>query len=398
MTGPLAGVRVLDFCHVTAGPFGTMILSDLGAEVIRVSRAEERAEVRVGGAPMLNDIPATAFSIQRGKKSIQLDLKDPRGVEIALRLTEHVDVLTENFSVGTMERLGLGYEAVSKRNPRIIYASCSGHGQTGPYASRGALDVIVQAMSGLMSITGESDGRPMRVGASFGDSMSGMYLAMSVLAALFEREQSGMGQRAEIAMVECVMYHLEEAITGYSITGEIPTRIGPGRPRTLPFQPFETKDGWIAVAGVRDWQAFCIVIGRELLAEDPRFQRGPDRFAHRDELEPVLMEAFREKTSEEWLDALADICVAGPVYNIAQAISDPQITTHGGILELPVRGQEERRVLTPNVPIHLSRTAPKVERAGPWMGEHTREVLQDLLGMSSEEFADHEAAGVVRAR
>jgi CoA:oxalate CoA-transferase len=398
MPGPLAGVRVLDFTHALAGPFGTMILADLGAEVILVSRMTERDDEKRGNGPFVNGRSTYRFSVERGKRNVQLDLKKPEGLELALRLAEKSDVLTENFSPGTMDRLGLGYEVVARRNPRLIYASCSGHGQTGPYAERGAVDIIAQAMSGLMSITGEPDGRPMRVGASYGDSLGGSYLAMGVLAALFERERSGLGQRLDIAMVESLLYHNENAIIRYSATGRVPGRIGPKHPLTTPFQPFETKDGWIVIAGTRDWQAFCVVIGHEELADDPRFVQGPVRNEHHAELEPILIEAFRARTSEEWFRLLDGICIAAPVYNIAEAIDDPQIQARGMIVELPVPGPEERRVRVPKVPVRLSRTMPVVDRPAPFVGEDTREVLEKVLALSAEEIAGLESGGVIRCR
>ena len=397
MAGPLVGIRVLDFTHALAGPFGTMILADLGAEVINIQRIDARDETR-GSGPFVNGRSTYRFSIERGKKGMQLDLKKPEGIELALRLAERCDVLAENFTPGTMARLGLGYEDVSKRNPRIIYASCSGFGQTGPYASRGAVDVIAQAMSGLMSITGEPEGRPMRTGASFGDTLAGTSLAMGVLAALYERERSGVGQLLDVSMVESVIYHLENAIIRYSATGQVPQRIGPRHPLNTPFQPFETADGWIAVAGVRDWEAFCIAIGRESLANDPRFQIAPNRTLHHGELEPILMEAFRKKTSQEWLQLLEDICLAGPVYSIADMVNDPHIQARGAIVELPVAGPEEIRVLVPNSPIRLSRTVPKVDTPAPSVGEHTREVLQTVLDMSPDDIAHLEDADIIKSR
>jgi CoA:oxalate CoA-transferase len=386
---------VLDFTHALAGPFGTMVLADLGAEVISVQRMEERDETR-GPGPFINGRSIYRFSLDRGKQGIQMDLKRPEGVELALRLAERCDVLAENFTLGVMGRLGLGYEEVSGRNPRIVYASCSGFGQTGPYASRGALDIVVQAMSGLMSITGEPDGRPMRAGASFGDTLGGSYLAMGVLAALYERERSGVGQRLDISMVESLVYHLENAVIRYSATGEVPTRIGPRHPLLTPFQPFQTADGWVVVAGVRDWQAFCVIIGREALGGEPRFATGPERTAHHGELEPLLAEAFREKASGEWMEMLEGTCLVAPVYDIAQMVHDPHTQARGAMVELPVPGPEERRVLLPNSPVRLSRTPPEVATPAPAVGEHTRQVLRQVLEMPPEEVARLEEAGVIR--
>ena len=397
MAGPLVGIRVLDFTHALAGPFGTMILADLGAEVINIQRVEDTDETR-GNGPFVNGRSTYRFSIERGKKGIQLDLKKPEGRELALHLAERCDVLTENFSPGTMDRLGLGYEEVSARNPRIIYASCSGFGQTGPYASRGAVDVIAQAMSGLMSITGDPKGGPMRVGASIGDTLGGTYMSIGVISALYEREQSGVGQRLDVSMVESVFYNLENAIIRHSATGEVPGRIGTRHPLITPFQAFQTADGWMVVAGVRDWEAFCVVIDREELAADPRYQAGDGRTTHHAELEPLLIEAFLEKTTKEWLDLLEGICLANPVNSIPDAINDPHMRARGAVIEMAVPGPEDIKVLLPNSPVHLSRTSPKVENPAPSVGEHTRLVLKTILDMSPDEIARLEEAGVIKSK
>ncbi len=386
MSGPLEGIRVLDFTHAMSGPFGTMVLSDLGAEVINVQRPHETDRNR-GNGPFVNGRSTYRFSLERGKKGIQVDLKQPEGLEVALRLLDESDVLTENFSVGTMDSLGLGYGAVSQRNPRIIYASCTGFGQTGPYARRGAVDIIAQGMSGIMSMTGEPDGRPMRPGISLGDSLGGAYLAMGVLSALYEREKSGIGQRIDVSMLESVVYHMENAVIRYSATGEAPKRIGPRHPLSSPFQPFETNDGWIVVAGVRDWEAFCVLLDVEELAADPRFKNAPKRSANHDDLEPVLAKAFRKKSSAEWLEALESVCLIAPLYDVAEMVADPHIKERHAIIDLPVPGPEEQWVKVPNCPVRLSRTPTKVDSPGPGVGEHTEEVLRELLSMTPEALA-----------
>jgi CoA:oxalate CoA-transferase len=396
MPGPLDGIRVIDFTHALAAPFGTMVLADLGAEVINVVKIDERDETR-GPGPFVNGRSTFRFSIERGKKGIQIDLKRPEGLELALDLADRSDVLTENFTPGALDRLGLGYDAVSKRNPRLIYASCSGFGHTGPYSNRGGVDVVIQAMSGLLSITGEADGRPMRTGASFGDSIAGAHFAMGIITALYERERSGKGQRLDISMLGAMVYHLENAVVRQSV-GDTPKRIGPRHPLSTPFQPFETADGWIVVAGTRDWPGLCVVIGREELADDPRFETNPGRTAHHAELEPILIEAFRAKTSEEWLRLLEGICLAAPVYSIAEMIDDPHIKATDTIVQLPVPGPEERSVLVANSPLRLSRTPPRVDTPGPATGEHTRQVLEELLEMLPERIAELEASGVVRCK
>ncbi|MBI4310659.1 MAG: CoA transferase [Chloroflexi bacterium] len=397
MAGPLAGVRVLDFTHALAGPFGTMILTDLGAEVINVERVTVADETR-GNEPFINGRSTYRFSIERGKKNIQVDLKRPEGLDIILRLADKCDVIAENFSPGTMDDLGIGYDVVSRRNPRIIFASCSGFGQWGPYSKRGALDVIAQAMSGFMSITGEPDGRPMRAGASIGDTLGGTFMAMGVISALYEREKSGLGQRIDVSMVESVIYNMENAIIRASV-GETPARIGPRHPLLTPFQSFPTRDGWIVICGVRDWEAFCLLLGLPELAHDQRFVNSRIRHQHHGELEPLMNEALKKKTTAEWLELLSEVTLAAPLYTVPEMMDDPHIQARGVIVTLPVPGpQEGVTVKVPNSPVRMSRTPPVVDKPGPAVGEHTREVLRDIVGMGQEEIERLERAGVVKSK
>jgi CoA:oxalate CoA-transferase len=375
-----------------------MILTDLGAEVINVERVTATDETR-GAQPFINGRSTYRFSIERGKKNIQVDLKRPEGRDLVLRLADRCDVIAENFSPGTMDDLGLGYDVVSKRNPRLIFASCSGFGQWGPYSQRGALDVIAQAMSGFMSITGEPDGRPMRAGASIGDTLGGTFLAMGVISALYEREKSGLGQRLDVSMVESVIYNLENAIIRHSATGEVPGRIGPRHPLITPFQGFETRDGWMVICGVRDWEAFCHLVELPELAQDPRFADSRIRHEHHAQLEPLLMEALKKRTTSEWLELLADVTLAAPILSIAEMMNDPHIQARGTIVTLPVPGPKEGvTVKVPNSPVRLSRTPPAVDKPGPAVGEHTRQVLHDILGMGQAEIEGLEQAGVVKSK
>lgn len=394
MAGPLDGVRVLDFCHAMSGPFGTMILADLGAEVINIQRPRETDRNR-GNGPYVNGRSTYRFSLERGKKGIQLDLKSPEGHDLAMRLVDISDVLTENFSVGTMDSLGLGYDAVYGRNPRIIYSSCTGFGQTGPYAHRGAVDIIAQGMSGIMSITGEPNSRPMRPGISLGDSLGGTYLAMGIISALYDRERSGLGQRLDVSMLESVIYHMENPIIRYSATGDVPQQIGPRHPLSAPFQPFQTSDGWIVVAGVRDWEAFCILTGLDGIAEDPRFRNAPSRAAHHSDLEPLLIGAFKKNSSRKWLQALDPVCLVAPLYDVAEMTADPHIKERQAIVDLPVPGSEKRQVKVPASPVRLSRTPSRVGGPGPGVGEHTEAVLCGLLDMTPAEIAVLKERGIV---
>ena len=273
MAGPLSGITVLDFTWAMAGPYGVMILADLGAEVWKIETPFQ-TERRRGNAPYVHGVSTYFFSVNRGKKSIMLDLKAPEATEIVQRLVRRADVVTENFSPGTMDRLGFGYEALSELNPALVYASTSGFGQTGPYRERGAVDIIVQAMGGLMSTTGhESDPLPSRAGYSIGDMAGGMYTAIGVLSALVERSSSGLGQHVDVAMLDSQVALMENPIVRHFATGEVPPRVGLRHPLSTPHQAFPASDGWFVVAGVRDhsWQLFCGTIEADELAVDPRF-------------------------------------------------------------------------------------------------------------------------------
>src|SRR3990172_8950719 len=394
---PLADVTVLDLTWVLAGPYASMILRDLGAEVIKVERPPFGDVARTTG-PYINSESTYFFSINRGKKSICLDLKQPAGRDLFLRLVEKADVVMENFTPGTMEALGLGYDALSARNPRLVYAATSGFGQTGPDRQRPALDIIVQGMGGIMSITGEPDGPPVRPGISLGDIAAGLYTAIGVLAALHERQASGKGQMVDISMLDCQIAILENAFVRYFITGEAPRPLGTRHPLTTPFQAFPTKDGWIVLAGswgVEDqWELFCAAIDRANLIDDPRFDTPGLRTRHHDTLEPILNEALRRRTTEEWMrefDAIGLPC--GPLNDIPHAAEHPQVKARRMLVDVPHPGGFSLKV--PDTPVKLSRTPGGIQGAPPAIGQHTDEVLSSLLGLSDAEIAELRAAEVV---
>ncbi|MCH7577981.1 MAG: CoA transferase [Chloroflexi bacterium] len=395
--GPLSGVIVLDLTWVLAGPFSSEVLCDLGAEVIKVERPPFGDVARTTG-PHIKNESGYFFSVNRGKKSICLDLKQPAGKELFLRLTEKADVVMENFTPGTMESLGLSYEMLSARNPRLIYAATSGFGQTGPDRLRPALDIVVQGMGGIMSITGEPGGPPVRPGISLGDIAAGLYTSIGILAALHERENSGRGQMIDISMLDCQIAILENAFMRYFATGETPGPIGTRHPLTTPFQAFPTKDGWIVLAlswGVpNQWELLCATIGRPDLIDDPRFDSPALRTEHHAELEPVLNEALRQRTTEEWLrefDAIGLPC--GPLNDIPHAAEHPQVKAREMLVEVEHPAGFSLKV--PNTPVRLSRTPGAIQGPPPAIGEHTDEVLTSLLGLSAEEIAALRAAEVV---
>ena len=390
--GPLDGIRILDFTWALAGPYGTMILCDMGAEVWKVEPVGI-TEAERGPGPMVDGTNTYFFSINRGKESVEINLKADEGRELCLSLAEHADVVTENFSPGTMERLGLGYEAMRARNPRIIYASTSGFGQSGPYAQRGAVDVIVQAMSGLMSITGHPDGPPARVGYSVADMAAGMFTALGVLGAIVERERSGVGQYLDVAMYDAQIALLEGAMSRHLATGGAPGRIGTRHPLITPFQAFPTLDGYVVVAGVKDWTLFCALLDRDTLANDPRFVANELRTRNHAELEPLLDDAFRARTTVDWIAALSDACLAAPLNTIADAAADPQTLAREMLVALPTAAGHEMTVSAS--PLKYSRTAISVERGADAPGGHTAEVLRSILGLDDDELRRLEESGVI---
>ena len=329
MPGPLEGIRVLDLSWVLSGPFATMVLADLGAEVIKVERPLYGDRAR-GTAPFLNDYSSYFMSVNRGKRSVTIDLTHPKGKDLILRLVEQVDVLVENFTSGTMKELGLDYPVLRQRNPRLIYAAISGFGQTGPYAQRPALDIVVQAMSGMMSINGEPGRPPARLGISLGDLGASLFAVVGILAALEERHRSGQGQMLDLSMLDCQVALADGPFMRYLATGEIPQPLGSRHPVFTPFQAFPTADGYIVVAiigGTNDqWPLFCFAIGRMDLVDDERFVDGWTRTLHHEVLEPIIAEAMRKKATAQWLEELGQLGIpCGPVNTIAQAAQDPQV-------------------------------------------------------------------------
>jgi CoA:oxalate CoA-transferase len=397
MSGPLKGIRILDLSWVLAGPFSTMVLSDLGAEVIKVERPQA-GDLARGNGPFIDGESSYFLSINRGKKSITIDLQTPQGKQVFLKLVKKADVIIENFVPGTMKRLGLDYDAVQKENPGIIYASLSGFGQTGPYAQYRALDVIIQAMGGMMSITGEPGGPPLRPGASIGDITAGLFTAIGILSALHERKNSGKGQMLDISMLDCQLSILENAFARYFATGTVPQRLGSRHPVYTPFQAFETKDGYIVIAmvgGVRNqWPLFCAIIGRLELMDDERYQTGALRTEHYHELEPILSEVMKIKTTAEWIKELSEVGIpCGPINTIDQVASHPQVLHREMILEVPHPKLGKVKLI--NSPVKLSRTPAKVEQVAPELGQDTAHLLAEILGMSQDEIKNLRESKVI---
>ena len=397
MARPLDGIRVLDLTWVLAGPFSSMILADLGADVVKVERPPFGDISRTTG-PYQNGWSGYFFSINRGKRSLAIDLRKAGGKELFLRLVEHADIVMENFTPGTMARLGLGYDVISARNPRTIMASVSGFGQDGPYSDRPALDIVVQAMGGMLSITGEPGGGPVRPGASYGDLTAGLFSTVGILAALHERERSGKGQAVDISMLDCQVAVMENAIMRYFVTGEVPGPLGTRHPSAAPFQAFPTADGHIVIALAfgeeNQWTLMCAMLGVTELIDDERFETGPKRTRNHAALEPVLSEAFRKRTTAEWYaDFLEAGIPCGPVNNVEDVVNDPQVLHRGMLRDVTQRTAGTIRIA--DSPLRLSRSEAGITGPPPAMGEHTAGVLSEWLGMADEEIEDLRIAGVV---
>jgi CoA:oxalate CoA-transferase len=380
--GPLVGVRVLDLTWVLSGPFCTMTLSDLGADVIKVERPPYGDVARTTG-PLIGGESAYFHSVNRGKRSISIDLKSEEGKALFLRLIPEVDVLVENYTPGVMAGLGLDYDALSRVNERLVYCSVSGFGQTGPMRSQPALDIVVQGAGGIMSITGEPGGRPVRTGISLGDIAAGLYAAVGVLAALHERDTSGKGQYIDISMLDSQIAIQENAFLRYHL-GESVEALGTRHPSSVPFQAFPTADGYIVVAlawGVpNQWHLMCAELGVVEIADDERFFSAQARARNHAELEPILEEAFRQKTTAEWLERLQAYNIpCGPLNTIAQAAALPQLQEREMFVSVPHRTIGPLPLV--NTPVKLSRTPGGIGETSPDMGKHTREVLTDLLGL-----------------
>ncbi|MBN9492033.1 CoA transferase [bacterium] len=397
MARPLEDVTILDLTWVLAGPYASMVLCDLGADVIKVERPPWGDISRTSG-PYQNGWSGYFFSVNRGKRSAVIDLSKDEGRELFMQMAEKVDVVMENFRPGTMEKLRLDYRALSERNPRLIMASTSGFGQTGPYKNRPALDIVVQGMGGVMSITGEPGRGPIRPGVSYGDVTAGLYTAIGILAALHERQRSGKGQHIDISMLDCQVSVLENAIMRYGVTGKAPEPIGTRHPTATPFQAFPTADGYIVVAlgfgSENPWNIFCGLLGVPELMDDPRFDTGPKRTQHHAELEPLLSAALRKQPSAHWLAEFEAVGIpSGPVNTIPQMLADPQVQYREMVREVTHPTAGTLRIA--NTPLRMSRSESGIKGPPPDFGGDTAAVLHQLLGMNADEVAAMAANGIV---
>jgi len=396
--GPLAGIRVLDLTRALAGPFATMVLGDLGADVIKVEDVWHGDDTRRWGPPFQGDDAAYFLSINRNKRGLSVNLKTPEGRQIVQGLANSSDIMMENFRPGTAARLGLGYEELSQKNPALIYASISGYGQTGPSAGLPGYDAVAQAVSGMMSVTGEPDGEPVRSGTSLADVGAGMWALIGILAALHARQATGRGQLVDISLLDGQVAWLTYVAGKYFATGVTPGRYGSAHESLAPYQVFATADEPLMVAVGSDglWRRFTSATGLDELTDDPRYSTNPDRVRHRDTLIPLVTQALASRGCAEWTDRLNAAGVpAGPVNTVPAALEQPQVAAREMVVELehPVAGMLKML----GTPLKLSAQPASIRRPPPVLGQHTDEILAEA-GYPAGRIAELRAAGVIRLR
>ena len=407
MSGALSHIRVLDLSRVLAGPWAGQIFGDLGAEVIKVERPGSGDDTRHWGPPYIkdaegNDSREAAYfqSANRNKQSLTLDFTQSEGQCLVRELVAQCDVLLENFKVGGLAAYGLDYESLKAINPRLIYCSITGFGQSGPYAKRAGYDFMIQGLGGLMSLTGRPEGEegagPMKVGVALTDILTGLYATVGVLAALNQREQSGVGQHIDVALLDVQVACLANQAMNYLATGVSPKRLGNAHPNIVPYQDFPSADGnfILAVGNDGQFRKFCEVAGIANLADDSRFVTNKARVAHRAELIPLLRQATVFKTTAQWIELLEKAGVpCGPINDLQQVFADPQVQARGLRLDLPnALGSSTPQVASP---LRLSATPVAYRSAPPLLGQHTEALLQRLLGMSETQVAELREAGVI---
>jgi CoA:oxalate CoA-transferase len=396
MQKPLAGVRVLDLTRVLAGPYCTMMLSDLGAEIIKVEVPLTGDDSRTFG-PFKNGKSLYFLNVNRGKESVAINLKTGAGKKLLRDLAKKCDVLVENFRPGTMEKLELGWDVLKKDNPALIYAAVSGFGHTGPDSLRPAYDILVQAMGGVMSITGWPDSPPTRVGLSMGDITAAIFTSTGIVTALYQREKTGKGQKVDVAMLDCQLAILENALVRYQVEGKPPAPLGTRHPTISPFQAFEASDAWFVIAVGNDalWNTFCAAVKRPDLAADPRYASNGDRTMNISGLEAELGKMFAAKPMKEWLVLLETAGVpCAPVNTVDKVLEDRQLKARNMFVTVddPVAG----KIIIPGNPIKMESIPECPDRPpAPEIGEHTDKLLSSLLGLGSEEIDRLKREGVL---
>ena len=390
-------VLVVDLTRVLAGPYCTMMLGDLGAEVIKIEEPSHGDDTRGWGPPFAPGGESAYFlSANRNKRSVTLDLKSEAGRTILRRLIERGDVLVDNFRSGTLESWGLDYATLQSIRPGLIVCSITGYGQTGPYRERPGYDFMVQAMGGFMSLTGPEDGEPYRAGIAIADLAAGMFASNAILAALFARERSGEGQRIDISLLDSQVALLSYVASNYLVSGELPRRYGNGHPNIVPYQSFPARDGYFAFAAGNDtqWKRFCEAVDKAEWSVDARFATNGARVQNRQAVVEMLSELFRSRPAQDWMDLCESIGIpSAPIQTLDRVFADPQVAARG--LRTEVDHPTAGRLAMVASPLCIPTSPTRVRRPPPTLGQHTREVLVDLLGNSPEEVAAWRAAGVV---
>ncbi|MPM37097.1 Acetyl-CoA:oxalate CoA-transferase [bioreactor metagenome] len=382
---PLENLVVLALTRVLAGPYSAMMMGDFGANIIKIEQPGIGDDSRAFG-PFIGKESAYFMSLNRNKRSMTLNFKEQGARDLFKKMVKKADVVLENYRPGTMEKFGLGYEVLKEINPKIIYAACSGFGETGPYSQKPAYDIIVQAMGGIMSITGQEGGEPTRVGASVGDIIAGLFTTIGVSMALYHRAITGEGQKIDVSMLDCQVAVLENAISRYLVNGDVPGPLGNRHPSITPFEGFTASDGYVIVGAGNDrlWKKLCELLGKEELINDERFITNGARTTNEKALKVILDRVFKTKTIDEWLAILEEAGIpCAPINTVDRVINDPQIKARDMIVEIehPVAG----KMHLPGIPIKMYKTPGSVDSPAPLLGQHTEEILKELLGMSKEE-------------
>ncbi len=403
MAGALSGFRVLDLSRILAGPWASQMLADLGAEVIKVERPGVGDDTRGWGPPYMPDEAgeptseaAYFHSANRGKQSVCIDMSKTEGQALIRELAKQSDVLIENFKVGGLKKYGLDYDSLKSINPKLVYCSITGFGQTGPYAERAGYDFMIQAMGGMMSVTGDTDGEPMKIGVALADVLTGLYAANAIQAALIHQLKTGEGQYIDMALLDVQVATLANQAMNYLATGKNPQRLGNAHPNIVPYQAFETADGFmiLAIGNDAQFQRFCELAHKPQLAEDERFKQNSSRVKHREILVPLIVDIMVSKATDTWLDELNQRGIpCGPIANIDQVFDNPQVQYRGMRLELdhPTAGK------VPSVanPINLSETPISYHKAPPTLGQHTEQVLSELLELNAAQIEQLKSDGVI---
>jgi crotonobetainyl-CoA:carnitine CoA-transferase CaiB-like acyl-CoA transferase len=396
-TGPLAGMRVLELAQIMAGPTAGMMLADMGADVIKVEKLPGGDDARGYQEPRVNGVSAPFLILNRNKRGIALNLKHPKGREVLLRLVKDADVLTENYRLGTLEKLGLGYDVLAQVNPGLIYCAVSGYGRTGPYADKGGFDLIAQGFAGLMSITGEPGGPPAKTGNSVADINAGILAVVGICAAYAHKLKTGRGQVVDTSLMEAALQQTYWHAAIYFATGESPGPTGSAHVLTAPYQAFRAKDGWINIGGANqaNWERIAEVLGHPEWRDDPRFRTNSDRMRNLDALVAAMNAVLATRTRAEWIEAFDAAGVpVGPVHSIGEALAHPQTQARGMVVDLVHPQAGPTKAL--GCPVHFSKTPTSIDRPAPLLGEHTREVLREY-GYSDAEIDALAAEGAIEA-